>query len=70
MNKLDEKKIKNLNEKFLSKKDFGLQQVLTRMRRYFLFKNSFREIKKKFKDIITIIAPRHIDRVNEIKIVI
>ena len=34
--------------------------------RKFLFKNSS-FIKKKFPDIITIIAPRHIDRVERIK---
>ena len=55
INEINEKKLKIIMKNFLSKKDFGLQQVHIK-KKIFLFKNSFK-IKKNYKDIITIIAP-------------
>ena len=67
INQIDENKIENLNEKFLSKKKFWLAASTHKGEDIFCLKTHF-QIKQKYKNIVTIIAPRHIERVQEIVI--
>ena len=66
INKIDVKNIKNLNEKFLLKNKFWLAASTHKNEEAFCLQVHL-ELKRKYKDIITIIAPRHIERVNNIK---
>lgn len=65
-NDIDGSKIKDLNERFLSNKRFWLAASTHKEEDIFCLK-THQNLKKKYKDIITIIAPRHVDRVERIK---
>tara|TARA_A100001011_G_scaffold221716_1_gene229659 strand:- start:719 stop:2002 length:1284 start_codon:yes stop_codon:yes gene_type:complete len=64
--KVDEKKIKNLNENILVKKNFWFAASTHKGEDVMCLKTHLK-LKKKFKDLITVIAPRHIKRTTEIK---
>jgi 3-deoxy-D-manno-octulosonic-acid transferase len=66
INKIDAGGIKDLNEKFLLKNRFWLAASTHKGEEVFCFQTHIK-LKKKYKDIITIIAPRHIERVKSIK---
>ena len=66
INKIDAGKIKNLNEKFLLKNRFWLAASTHKGEEVFCLQTHLK-IKKTYKDIITVIAPRHIERVKNIK---
>jgi len=66
INNLDENKIKNLSEKILSKKRFWIA-ASTHKDEDILCLKTHAKLKEKYKDIITIIAPRHIERSSDIK---
>ena len=66
INKINEKNIKNPNEKFLLNNKFWLAASTHEGEEYFCLQTHL-ALKKKFKSIITIIAPRHINRVRNIK---
>tara|TARA_B100000575_G_scaffold293877_1_gene306829 strand:+ start:662 stop:1942 length:1281 start_codon:yes stop_codon:yes gene_type:complete len=63
----NEKKIKNINENYLTKKRFWLAASIHKDEDLFCIKTHL-IIKKKFSDVTTIIAPRHIERAKEIKL--
>ncbi len=63
---IDKDNIKNLNEKILLKKRFWIAASTHNNEEIFCLKTHLK-LKEKYKDIITIIAPRHISRVNDIK---
>ena len=65
ISKIDEKKIKNLNANFLSSRRFWLAASTHKGEELFSLK-VHKKIKEKYADILTIIAPRHIDRSKEI----
>jgi len=65
ISKIDEKKIYNLNANFLSSRRFWLAASTHKGEELFSLK-VHKKIKEKYEDIITIIAPRHIDRSKEI----
>ena len=64
--KIDKKKIYNPNEQFLLKKRFWVAASTHDSEETFCLKTHLK-IKKKYDDIITIIFPRHIERVRQIK---
>ncbi len=64
--KIDKDKISSINEKFLLKKRFWFAASTHKKEDEFCLKTHL-ELKKKFNDIVTIIAPRHIDRAKEIR---
>tara|TARA_X000000950_G_C13844398_1_gene631651 strand:- start:343 stop:1626 length:1284 start_codon:yes stop_codon:yes gene_type:complete len=66
INDFDEKKIRNINEHILLKKRFWLAASTHKEEDIFCLKTHL-SLKKKFKDLITIIAPRHIERTMQIK---
>lgn len=66
INKIDKNQIINLNENILLKKRFWLAASTHKGEDIFCV-NVHSMLKKKYSDIITIIAPRHIERVNEIQ---
>jgi 3-deoxy-D-manno-octulosonic-acid transferase len=66
INKIDEKNIKSLNEKVLLKNRFWLAASTHKGEEVFCLQTHLK-LKEKYKDIITIIAPRHIERVKNIK---
>ena len=66
INKLDENKIKNLSEKILLKNRFWIA-ASTHKGEDILCLKTHLKLKEKYKDIITIIAPRHIERSYNIK---
>ena len=63
---ISEKEITDSNENFLLKKRFWFA-ASTHKGEDIMCLNTHLELKKKFEEVITIIAPRHINRVNEIK---
>ena len=63
---INEEKIKNVNEDYLLKKRLWFAASTHKGEDIFCIKTHLR-IKVKYPDIITIIAPRHIERANEIK---
>ena len=65
ISKIDEKKIKNLNANFLSSRRFWLAASTHKGEELFSLK-VHKKIKEKYANILTIIAPRHIDRSKEI----
>ncbi len=65
IDKIDEEKIKNNNEEFLLNNRFWFAASTHKEEDIFCLKTHL-ELKKKFKDIVTIIAPRHIERSYEI----
>lgn len=66
INHLSKKNIENPNDKVLSKKRFWFAASTHKDEDVFCLKTHL-ELKKKYKDIITIIAPRHIVRIPNIK---
>ena len=66
ISKIDEGNIKNSNEKFLLNNRFWLAASTHKGEEDFCLQTHLK-LKKKFKDVITIIAPRHIERVKSIK---
>ena len=66
INKIDEKKIKDVNSDFLSKKRFWFAASTHKGEDLFCL-NAHIKIREKYKDIVTIIAPRHIERAKNIK---
>jgi 3-deoxy-D-manno-octulosonic-acid transferase len=61
-----EKKITNINENFLKTKRFWLAASIHKEEDVFCLKTHL-ELKKKFKQIATILAPRHIERISKLK---
>ena len=66
IDKIEKDKIYNLNEKFLKNNRFWFAASTHNGEEEFCLQTHLK-IKKKFKDIVTIIAPRHINRVKSIK---
>ena len=66
INEIDEKKIKNQSEKTLLQNRFWIAASTHKDEDIFCLKTHLK-LKEKYKDIITIIAPRHIDRSQSIK---
>ncbi len=66
INNVSFKNIKNINEKILLKKRFWVAASTHENEEIFCFK-VHSDLKKKYKDLITIIAPRHINRSLKIK---
>ena len=66
INKLDENKIENLSEKILLKNRFWIA-ASTHKGEDILCLKTHLKLKEKYNDIITIIAPRHIERSYNIK---
>ena len=67
INTIDIKNIKGRNDNFLIKKRFWIAASTHSGEEFFCLK-THSLLKKKYKDMITIIAPRHIDRVQRIKL--
>ena len=65
-NKIDEEKIKDVNKDYLQKKRFWFAASTHKGEEIFCLKTHLK-LKEKFSDIITVIAPRHIERNNEIE---
>ena len=65
-NEIDFNKIKNINEKILSKKRFWVASSTHDQEELFCLK-VHTKLKQRYNDIITIIAPRHINRSFKIK---
>ncbi len=63
---IDSKKIKNINEKILLKKRFWLAASTHKEEDIFFLKTHIK-VKEVYKDVISIIAPRHVERSNKIK---
>ncbi len=66
INTIDLKKISNLNEEFLQRNRFWFA-ASTHKGEEALCLNTHLKLKEKFEKLFTIIAPRHIERVSEIK---
>ena len=66
INKIYENQSNDKNYSILNKKRFWVAASIHKEEDIFCLKTHL-EIKKKFNDIITFIAPRHLDRVNKIK---
>ena len=64
---IDEKKIKSLNENIFLSQKFWFAASTHKEEEIFCLKTHLL-LKQKFKDVITIIAPRHINRSKQIKI--
>jgi 3-deoxy-D-manno-octulosonic-acid transferase len=65
INKIDILKLRGVNDKFLETNRFWLAASTHKDEDIFCFKTHI-DLKKKFKDLITIIAPRHISRAKNI----
>ena len=63
---IDEEKIVSFNKNFLLNRRFWFAASTHKEEDIFCLKTHLR-LKQKFSDIVTIIAPRHIDRVKDIK---
>ena len=63
---IDEEKIKDVNENYLLNKRFWLAASTHKNENIFCIETHLK-LKEKFNDICTIIAPRHTERVEEIK---
>ena len=66
INKIDKNKITNQNEKLLLKTRFWIAASTHKGEDIFCLKTHLK-LKERYKDIITIIAPRHIERSQKIK---
>ena len=66
INQIDKQKIKNPNYEILKKKRFWLAASIHEGEDAYCLKTHI-NLKKKYQDLITIIAPRHIHRVQSIK---
>ena len=67
IDQIDEKNIENINKDFLLQKRFWFAASIHKEEDAFCLKTHLK-LKEKFKDIITIIAPRHIEMIEKIKI--
>lgn len=67
INNIDKLKLKNINEKILLKTKFWIAASIFKDEDLFCL-NTHNILKKKLKNILTIIAPRHINRVKEIEL--
>ena len=65
INEIDVNKMKNLNEKFLQSRRFWVAASTHRGEDLFCLKTHMK-IKEVYKDLVTIIIPRHINKTNEI----
>ena len=65
-NNLINKNLNNINDKFLSSNKYWLGASTHKSEEVLCLKTHL-ELKKKFNKIVTIIAPRHINRIKEIK---
>ena len=65
-NKVHENKIKNSNHEILLKRKFWFAASIHRGEDKICFKTHI-NLRKKYRDILTIIAPRHLEKVEEIK---
>ncbi len=63
---IEEKNIKNINEKFLKEKKFWFAASIHKEESLFCLKTHM-ELKKNLKEIVSIIAPRHIQTSKEIE---
>ena len=63
---LDEKKFKNKNDQILSNSRFWIAASIHEEEDLFCIKTHL-QLKKNYKDVKTILAPRHLDRVKKIK---
>ncbi len=66
INQSDNQEIKNINEVILLKKRFWFAASTHKEEEIFCIKTHLK-IKEKYNDIITVIAPRHIERASEIQ---
>ncbi len=66
IDEINEKEIININEKFLSQKKIWFAASTHKEEDIFCLK-THTKLKEKYKDIVTIIAPRHIERSKNIK---
>jgi len=66
INRIYQEQLNDENYSVLTKKRFWVAASIHKEEDIFCLRTHI-EIKKKFNDIITFIAPRHIDRVNQIK---
>tara|TARA_B100001057_G_C22828740_1_gene942487 strand:+ start:645 stop:1928 length:1284 start_codon:yes stop_codon:yes gene_type:complete len=66
VNSINEKELKNVNEKILSKRRFWFAASTHQEEDIFCIK-THQKLKEKFNNVITVIAPRHIERVEKIK---
>lgn len=66
ISKIDKKEIKNTNIEILAKKRFWFAASIHEGEELLCLKTHL-ELKKTYKDIITIIAPRHLDKVKKIE---
>ncbi len=66
INEIDAKNIKNINDEFLLKNRFWIAASTHKGEDIFCIKTHL-QLKEKYRNIITIIAPRHIDRVQKIE---
>ena len=62
---INEKDIENINKKFFNKRNFWLAASTHKEEDIFCLKTHLK-LKEKFNDVITLIAPRHIERSREI----
>ncbi len=65
INQIDVSKDKDINENFLSNNRFWFAASVHKEEDIFCLKTHIK-LKEKFKDVVTIIAPRHIERTREI----
>ena len=65
INEIDVDKLKNLNEKFLKSRRFWVAASTHKGEDLFCLK-THKKIKEVYKDVVTIIIPRHINKTNEI----
>ena len=65
INEIDVDKLKNLNEKFLQSRRFWVAASTHKGEDLFCLK-THKKIKEVYKDVVTIIIPRHINKTNEI----
>ena len=65
INEIDVNKMKNLNEKFLQSRRFWVAASTHRGEDLFCLKTHMK-VKEVYKDLVTIIIPRHINKTNEI----
>ena len=66
VNKIDQSKIHNVSSDILTKKNFWLAASIHKDEEIICLKTHY-QLKKKYRDILSIIAPRHIERVKKIE---
>lgn len=68
INEIDKKELSSVNDEILSKSRFWVASSIHQEEDVFCIKTHL-EIKKKYPDVVLIIAPRHLDKVNKIKLI-